>query len=46
MSEKRCEYVSPRGKIRCELDSGHPGMHRAWDDDGIPTLLMSSEDLL
>lgn len=42
--EKRCEFVSPRAHIRCQLDAGHEGRHRAWSDEGIPTLAMGSEE--
>lgn len=37
----RCEFVSPRAGIRCQLDEGHEGRHRAWDEEGIPVLAMN-----
>lgn len=43
----QCTYVSERGGIRCQLrrnhvDSMNPDNrdHRAWDENGVPTLKM------
>ena len=45
MTDSRCGYVSPRGGIRCELSAGHGGSHRAWDERGIPTLVMNAKEV-
>jgi hypothetical protein len=45
----QCKYVSERGGIQCQLSRHHVDSmnpenrdHRAWNDEGIPTLKMPS----
>ena len=47
----RCQYISERHGIQCSLPRHHVDSmdpekqaHRAWDDNGIPTLKVDSTD--
>jgi hypothetical protein len=49
-SPNRCEFVSERSNIRCQLHKNHvePGKsmwgtdHRAWDENDIPIMKVSN----